>query len=502
MSVDACTSVIDFVIVGAGPAGVQWATLLAHAGEYTYTVLEASERAGSFFSVYPRARRLISHNRCNLGSEATDDFSLRHDWHTLLHANESFCARHRRFYPWADEYVDYLSTVAASLNVQYGQEVVNVTYAPEHALTCTRSQCLRSRHVVLATGLSVRPSTYPLHYGNFPALDHREEADFCRGKRVGILGSGNAAFETANMLKTCARSVHVFAHQTTFAALTHYPGHLRLQQGEFLDRYFLKSLDSIVVTNEMQRLTHCAHPSSCFADHVDVVVYCGGFTGMRPPLVTRMSAHSKARFPESNAFYSVPDSEGRGWYAGVLMHEHDYKRSSGGFVHGFRYLVRAQHRYVRALEGKGWEGKETLTSEEAMLRRVVERIQESSGLYQMQGFLVDVVFPLHGGRFAFLPEIPEPWVRTVLDTLQIPWPATRCTVKLEYGTVPGGWQFEAAVSNQYARSDPPVFLHPSFTDANQNVFRAAEDLKGTWRDAYHVHRIRQSMTSCLSTTRR
>jgi len=494
-----CAASYDFVIVGAGPAGVQWASLLAAEGASTYVVLEAERHAGAFFASYPRARRLISHNRCNLGDGASAEFALRHDWHSLLGANETFCARRRAFYPRADDLVDYLSTVSAGLHVQYSQRVVNVTYADDHALTCTRTQCVRSAHVVLATGMSVRPSPYPLHYGNFPPLGADEEADFCRGKRVGILGSGNAAFETANMLKSCARSVHVFARQTSFAALTHYPGHLRLQQGEFFDRYFLKSLDSLVVTNEMQRVTHCPHPESCYPDHADVVVYCGGFTGMRPPLVSRMSARSGGRFPESGAFYSVPDSRGRGWYAGVLMHDHDYKRSSGGFVHGFRYLVRAQHRYIRAREEGRWEGERVVGSEDEAAALVVERVQESSGLYQMQGFLSDVVYAREDGRYSLLPEVPEPWVGDVLAALSASPPARRCVVKLEYGTVTGGWDFEAAVSNRYARADPPLFLHPSFTSGGRTL-RAAEDLHGTWRGKEHVSRIRDGLLACLTSS--
>ena len=500
-----CLELYDYIIIGAGPAGIQWGALLDHDNKHTYTILETESHAGAFFSIYPRARRLISHNRCNLGN-VSDEFALRHDWHSLLEANETFCERHKRFYPWADEFVNYLEMVASSLHVQYDQRVTNITYTPEHALVCTPTQCIKSRHVVIATGLSVRPSPFPLNYANFPGLDKNEEADFCRGKRVGILGSGNAAFETANMLKTCARSVHILAHQTTFAALTHYPGHLRLQQGEFLDRYFLKSLDSVVVTNEMNRITHCPSPSSCYTEYADVIIYCGGFTGLRHNIVTRMSVGSKRRFPESHEFYSVPNSEGRGWYAGVLMHDHDYKKSSGGFVHGFRYLIRAQYRYLRALDSGTWDGLVRLDSVDAMQSKVVERIQESSGLYQMQGFLADVVCKVSDSEFVLLPEVPEPWVEYAIDAVKTAFGydsantmlRSVCLVKLEYGHISGGWNFEAAISNRYAQMNPPQFLHPTFTSDSKNVLHAPEDLDGTWKNQQHVVRIRSLIRECLA----
>lgn len=493
-----CSQWYDYVIIGAGPSGLQWGTLLSKQN-HTYTILEANTHAGAFFSTYPRARRLISHNRCNLGN-VSDDFALRHDWHSILEANETFCRRHHKFYPSADEFVDYLKMIASSLNVQYNQRVQNVTYSPEHVLACTDNQCIRGKHVIIASGLSMRESPFPINYANFPSLDVKDEADFCRGKRVGILGSGNAAFETANMLKTCARSVHVLAYGTTFAALTHYPGHLRLQQGEFFDRYFLKSLDSIIVTNEMKRITECASPHSCYSNYADVIVYCGGFTGRRPNIVTRMSAKSKGRFPESGEFYSVPNTEGRGWYAGVLMHDHDYKKSSGGFVHGFRYLIRSQYRYVRALETGVWDGMIRMSSVNEMQSKVVQRIQESSGLYQMQGFLADVVFKIADSEFLLVPELPDLWIEHVIKVLHTSLKdhsiLDRCVIKLEYGHLEGGWNFEHAITNRYAQMSPPQFLHPTFENRKRKL-RAYEDLHGTWTGNIHTRRIETLAYECL-----
>ena len=38
------------------------------------------------------------------------------------------------------------------------------------------------------------------------------------------------------------------------------------------------------------------------------------------------------------------------FFAGTAMHAHDHKKSSGGFIHGFRYLCRALHRQLEELE--------------------------------------------------------------------------------------------------------------------------------------------------------
>ena len=83
-----------FVIVGASPAGLQWARLLAGAGggardsPYSYIVLEAGGGAGTFFRTYPRKRRLISANKFRVGADRSPEFAMRHDWHSLLGADE------------------------------------------------------------------------------------------------------------------------------------------------------------------------------------------------------------------------------------------------------------------------------------------------------------------------------------------------------------------------------------------------------------------------------
>merc|ERR1719163_2296584 len=32
------------------------------------------------------------------------------------------------------------------------------------------------------------------------------------------------------------------------------------------------------------------------------------------------------------------------FFVGTMMHSNDFKKASGGFIHGFRYLIRALHR--------------------------------------------------------------------------------------------------------------------------------------------------------------
>ena len=49
------------------------------------------------------------------------------------------------------------------------------------------------------------------------------------------------------------------------------------------------------------------------------------------------------------------------YFAGAMMHGNDYRRSAGGFIHGFRYLVRALARHLEVdVENGEWPRTELL----------------------------------------------------------------------------------------------------------------------------------------------
>ena len=68
-----------YIIVGAGPAGLQMAHYLDSAGR-DYLVLDRAASVGSFFERFPRFRQLISINKPHAGSAALDAV-MRHVRH-------------------------------------------------------------------------------------------------------------------------------------------------------------------------------------------------------------------------------------------------------------------------------------------------------------------------------------------------------------------------------------------------------------------------------------
>src|SRR5262245_22378395 len=116
----------DYVIIGAGPGGLQLGYFLQQAGR-NYVILEAGSTAGTFFREFPRHRKLISVNKVYTGFDDRD-LNYRWDWNSLLSDSDAMLFKQftRRYWPDADDMVRYLSDFAThfNLNVQYATEVV------------------------------------------------------------------------------------------------------------------------------------------------------------------------------------------------------------------------------------------------------------------------------------------------------------------------------------------------------------------------------------------
>eukprot|EP00961_Rhodomonas_salina_P177062 2387284-Rhodomonas_salina.1 len=189
----------SFVILGAGPAGIQWGKLLEEAGESDYVILERNTAAGSFFQKSPRAQKLISANRANMKHDKSSEFGLRHDWHSLL-ASKSFATGRysARWHPTAPELVKYLQDVADPLKIEYNTSVVRTEYREKdglHAVHTEAGDVWLAEWLVVATGMRVRdvPECLSQHakaagvslytYDTYPNVVTADE-EFCRGKTV------------------------------------------------------------------------------------------------------------------------------------------------------------------------------------------------------------------------------------------------------------------------------------------------------------------------------
>jgi thioredoxin reductase len=438
---------MDYVVIGAGPAGLQLGWYLRRAGR-AHVILEAGSTPGTFYRTFPRHRRMISINKPHTGWD-DPELNLRMDWNSLLSddPNLLFTRYTGSYFPDADDYVRYLTDYAAGndLTIAYDTRVTNIERGADGGpflVTDQRGRARRARRVVVATGFG-QPHLPPIpgielaeRYGEV-SVDPDDFVD----QRVLIIGKGNSAFETANNLVEHAAVIHVVGPRSVrFAWRTHFIGHVRAVNNDFLDTYALKSqnmvLDATVLGIEPAGERELAVTLSYSRRDrtarlvYDRVIACTGFRmdtaifgpGCRPELTI------DNRFPALTSAWesvNVPDL----FFAGTLTQSRDFKQHTSAFIHGFRYGVRALHRMLeRRYEGVAWPRRELPMDPAVLADAVLARVNRSSGLWQQYAFMCDLI-ELDGGAARYCEEVP---IDHVLDGGF--GPGRRfVTVTLEYG---------------------------------------------------------------------
>ncbi|WP_199514126.1 NAD(P)-binding domain-containing protein [Nucisporomicrobium flavum] len=509
---------LDYLIIGAGPAGLQLAALMERAG-HEYLVLEGSDVPGAFFTRYPRHRTLISINKPHTGTD-DPELNLRLDWNSLLGDDPAllFTGYTGAYFPAADVMVRYLADFAAKsgVKVRYGARVERVGRAGDVFTVRTADEVFTARRVIVATGVS---RTYRPDIEGFELAEGYDEMsvdplDYL-DQKVLIIGKGNSAFETADALMETTTVIHVAGPSPVrMAWRTHFVGHLRAVNNNFLDTYQLKSanaiLDGDILRIERDGDGYLVTVRFSRADEVvkqlryDRVLACTGFRfdpsifddSCRPELVIR------DRFPAQTDEWESVNVPGL-FFAGTVSQVRDFKKSTSGFIHGFRYAVRALFRILeRRYGGSPWPATPVEPTPEAIAEAVVARVNRSSALWQQFGFLGDVV-TVAGGEAAYHEEVPvDYFARAGLG------PADHAfVVTLEYG--PRHDQvdpFDITVS-RIAQDTPgqahdAAYLHPVVRHHSGGVVTAehhlAENLENQWdRPDVHVKPLAAFVRRCL-----
>jgi len=475
-------------VIGAGPAGLQLAYFFERAG-LDYVVLETGDGPGTFFQTYPRHRQMISINKPHTGWHDPEK-DLRVDWNSLLSDDPDlrFTRYTDRYFPDADDYLRYLADFAHGLNIRYGCRVGRVDKGAVEGfqLRCDTGETVDARRVVVATGFGGP------YLPSIPGIETTElygdvsiDPDDFTDQRIFIAGKGNSAFETADALTERAAVIHVAGPSSLkFAWRTHFIGHLRAVNNNFLDTYQLKTqnmvLDGDIIRIERRPDDYLVTFAYARRDKVvqlayDRVITCTGFRmdasifdgDCRPELTI------KDRFPGLTAEWESVNVPGL-YFAGTLTQSRDFKKHTSAFIHGFRYGIRALVRMLqRKYDGVEWPHRTVPADERA--DAIMARINRTSALFQQFGFLCDVITP--DGRY--FEELPLDYV-----------PFGDCvTISLEYGAghdaidpfdVGAGRDWEADTSHD------DRYLHPVIRRRRDGevvaTCRLPEDICNDWVD--------------------
>jgi hypothetical protein len=163
----------------------------------------------------------------------------------------------------------------------------------------------------------------------------------------------------------------------------------------------------------------------------DHVIYCTGWRYVQPELFDDAFVPKSApsgKYPELSPSWesTAPDV----FYLGAAMAARD-RKSASGFIHGFRYNVRTLfHLLEERYHGTALPGHLFASTDVgAMADYFIRRLSTVSALYQMNGFLGDVL-TFEGDHAMLLHELPLAHVRSDGSA----WMKGKTvTISLEYG---------------------------------------------------------------------
>jgi thioredoxin reductase len=505
--------VLDYIVVGAGPAGLQMGRFLQDAG-YRYLVLDGAPAAGSFFARFPRHRTLLSFNKVhNVFPEP--DFNLRYDWNSLLSDDPDLLFRNfsRDLYPNADDLCRYLRVFADRTRVQiaFDSPVSQISRDAEgFRVETTTGRVHRSRRVLMATG-----ATTPRIPADIEGIenavgyeDHDLDPTAYAGAKVAIIGRGNSAFEVANHLAGHAAIIHLMVGRPVRHAWhTHFPGDLRSINNTILDMYQLKALHAtigfrprsitarpgggfrVVVTEDYP---HWSVPGTGQVTlNYDHVIRCTGWHYVDPTVFhpsCRPEIGQDGKFPVLDATWqtSVPGL----FYLGTAMQARDRKAASS-FIHGFRYNIRTmfhllEERYDHRPLPRHEFALKTEVDLHHLAEHLIQRVSTTSALYQQFGILCDAI-AIGDGHAEIYPELPTD---LVLQREGFRDRRDLILLTLEYGfhKYPAGVDPLTFIHPaDPARPECSAFLHPVFRWYRNGVLRKELNLTESLVVRYDVY---------------
>ena len=334
------------------------------------------------------------------------------------------------------------------------------------------------------------------------------------GQRVLILGKGNSAFETANHLLGTTSLIYLASPETiNLAWKSHFVGHLRAVNNEFLDTYLLKSqnvmIDGKVIGitrsgNEYVVRVHYTHADDEIEElRFDRVITCTGFRfdrsifgpGCRPDTMIN------DRFPAMTEEWESTNVEHL-YFTGALSQSRDYKKKQSAFIHGFRYNVEFLHRLLdNKYHNKPLDPVVLKPDPQELTQHILQRANSSSALWQQTGYFCDAIM-LEGEDIRYFENITLDWARDHLGQGR-----HHLLLTLEFGqeiidAAPDPLAVDRIHKDDAARAHLSTGIHPILYrydgDKLLETHHVIEDIASVWAEEVHSRPLAVWLKGVLS----
>ncbi|WP_108802876.1 NAD(P)-binding domain-containing protein [Aquimarina sp. Aq107] len=497
----------QIIIIGAGPGGIQLAYYLEK-NNIDYLVLERNDKSGSFYEKFPIHKKLISINKVHTGFE-DPEVNMRFDWNSLLSDDNEVLFKDfsEEYFPSSDSFVEYINKYSEyhNLNIKYNSEVKQIRKS-DHFEIETNDETYQCEHLVIATGLS---KPYMPNIENIDLCTNYVDLEFdpkpYTGKRILILGKANSAFETADHLIPYATLIHCLSpNPLKLAWGTHYVGHLRAVNNNFLDTYQLKSqnavingeIESIKFENNQYYVTVAYGNANGEVEELiyDEIINCTGFkfdTSMFHDSI-KPELSNRDKFPKQNSSWESVNIENL-YFAGTITQMRDYKKSTSGFIHGFRYNSKCLYHILdNKINDKEWVYEsEELVSPESMAQKIIDNVNRASSLWQQFGYIGHVIVLTDEGTLKYFYDVPVDYLH---DNYSL-FGSRYFVITLEYGdeifkNASDIFAVERVHKDDVDNAHLSAFLHPIVREYYQGelvtTHHIIEDFESKW-DEYDTH---------------
>tara|TARA_X000001036_G_scaffold203827_2_gene191511 strand:- start:249 stop:2336 length:2088 start_codon:yes stop_codon:yes gene_type:complete len=486
----------DYLILGAGPAGLQLAYFL-HKENKNYAVLE-KDTICSFFKKLPKHRKLISFNKPHIINNFdrdgffedygvninTNEVHMRYDWNSLLSDNEDLTFRKytEDFFPNADIMVKYMNDFSKinNLNVIEGINIINID--KNNGLFKLRykndniNDYYQCKHLIICTGLS-KPNIPREIDGIKHAIGYEElelNDELYKGKKIAILGAGNSAMETANYLLNKSSFIWMFSRsKRKLANDTHYVGDIRATHSNFFDVFQFKTLGLFDVINRDFEIVKDGDKFQVNGEggDVDMVIRCLGFKfddsifakSIKPQLY-------KNKVPLISDNFQSLNVENL-YFGGSITQSLSYKKGTYGFIHGFRYIMK----YISNILVDNKEQNIYHLTRDVFFRMIFKVINENSCIFQLfENFCYVLLLDPEKKKIIDIGEIPVSKALKMTDYDKI-------LITYEYNFEKRDDNFDIYIAQPLYVGFTSRFFHPVLRyipkDSHFNYFNDFDDLK-------------------------